>query len=73
MSVGTGVISDYIDDERLIFHGYFGFFVYGLKAEKITFAADLEKAVGTTIIQGSEGVAVRVSTDGNIMQLYFYP
>ena len=73
MSIGIGVIPDYIGDDILIFHGYFGLFVYDLKAEKITFAVDLEKAVGTTIIQGSEGVAVRVSADGNTIQLYFYP
>lgn len=73
MSVGIGVFPDYADDDILIFHGYFGLFVYDLKAEKITFAADLEKAVGTTIIQGSEGAAVRVSADGNTIQLFFYP
>jgi hypothetical protein len=73
MSVGVGVIPDYADDELLIFHGYFGLFIYDLKAGKITFAADLQKAVGTTIIQGSEGAAVRVSADGNAMQLFYYP
>ncbi len=73
MSVGIGVIPDYEGGDLLIFHGYFGLFVYDLKAEKITFAADLEKAVGTTVIQGSEGAAVRVSTDGNTIQLYYYP
>jgi beta-lactamase regulating signal transducer with metallopeptidase domain len=73
MSVGIGVIPDYADDEILIFHGYFGLFVYDLKAEKITFAADLGKAVGTTVIQGSEGAAVRVSADGVTIQLYYYP
>lgn len=73
MSIGVGVVPDYADDNILIFHGYFGLFVYDLKAEKITFAADLGKAVGTTIIQGSEGVAVRVSSDGNTIQLYYYP
>jgi hypothetical protein len=73
MSTGIGVIPDYEDGGILIFHGYFGLFVYDLKAEKITFAADLEKAVGTTVIQGSEGAAVRVSADGNTIQLYYYP
>jgi hypothetical protein len=72
MSVGVGVIPDYADDELLIFHGYFGLFIYDLKAGKITLAADLQKAVGTTIIQGSEGAAVRVSADGNAMQLFYY-
>lgn len=72
MSVGVDVIPDYADDDILIFHGYFGLFVYDLKAEKITFAADLKKAVGTTNIQGSEGAAVRVSADGMTIQLYYY-
>jgi len=71
--MSVGVIPDYADDELLIFHGYFGLFIYDLKAGKITFAADLQKAVGTTIIQGSEGAAVRVSADGNAMQLFYYP
>jgi beta-lactamase regulating signal transducer with metallopeptidase domain len=73
MSVGIGLIPDYADDELLIFHGYFGLFVYDLKTNKITLAVDLKKAVGTTIIQGSEGAAVRVSTDGITIQLYYYP
>ncbi len=73
MSAGIGVIPDYEGGGILIFHGYFGLFVYDLKAEKITFAADLKKAVGTTVIQGSEGAAVRVSADGNTIQLYYYP
>ena len=73
MHVGIGVICDYADSERLIFHGYFGLFVYDLELGEVTFSADLEKAVGTTIIQGSEGAAVRVSADGNTIQLYFRP
>jgi beta-lactamase regulating signal transducer with metallopeptidase domain len=73
MSIGIGVFPDYDDDELLVFHGYFGLFVYDLKAGKITFAADLGKAVGTTVIQGSEGAAVRVSDDGNTIQLCYYP
>ncbi|MGI6345195.1 MAG: DUF5301 domain-containing protein [Bacillota bacterium] len=73
MSAGIGVIPDYEDGGILIFHGYFGLFVYDLKAEKITFAADLKKAVGSDIIQGSEGAAVRVSADGHTIQLFYYP
>jgi len=72
MSVGIGVFPDYIDDETLIFHGYFGLFVYDLKEEKIAFAVDIGKAVGMTQIQGSEGAAVRVSEDGSTIQLYSY-
>jgi len=72
MSVGVEVIPDYIDDSKLIFHGYFGLFVYDLNAEKITLAVDIGKAVGTTQIQGSEGAAVRVKEDGTLIQLYSY-
>ncbi len=73
MDVGIGVFADYADDERVVFHGYFGLFIYDLKAEKIIFSADLLKAVGTTVIQGSEGAAVRASADGDTIQLYYYP
>jgi hypothetical protein len=78
MSIGVGVFPDYTDGKILIFHGYFGLFVYDLKAEKMIFAVDLKKAVDTTIIQGSEGAAVqvsadvRVSADGDIIQLYIF-
>lgn len=72
MSIGVDVILDYADENIVVFHGYFGLFVYDLNAEKITFAADLEKTVGTNGIQGSEGAAVRVSEDGNTIQLYSY-
>ena len=70
--VGIGVFIDYADDNVLVFHGEFGLFVYDLKAEKITFSADLEKAIGTTNIQGSEtgGVVIRVNADGSTVQLY---
>ena len=47
--------------------------VYDLRESKVTFAADLEKALGTTSIQGSEGVGVSVSADGGTVQLYFHP
>jgi hypothetical protein len=70
--VGIGGFIDYADDDVLVFHGEFGLFVYDLKAEKITFSADLEKAIGTTNIQGSEtgGAVIRVSADGSTVQLY---
>lgn len=69
--IGIGVFIDYADDNVLVFHGEFGLFVYDLKAEKIIFSADLEKSIGTTIIQGSEPSAIiRVSADGSTVQLY---
>ncbi len=72
-SLGIAVVIDYVDEDILVFHGYFGLFVYSFGPKEITLAVDLEKAVGTTIIQGSEGAAVRVSADGSTVQLYFYP
>lgn len=73
MGVGVGVSVDYADDELLVFHGWFGLFIYDLKQEKIAFAADLEKALGTASVQGSEGADVCVSADGSLVQLYFLP
>jgi len=45
MSIIISVISNYVDDEILIFHEYFGLFVYDLKAKKITSAADLKSCM----------------------------
>lgn len=72
-NIGIGVFLDYADDDIVIFHGYFGLFVYDLKAREIVFSMDLKKSVGTTNIEGSEGAAVRVSADGSVIQLYHYP
>lgn len=70
MTIGVGILSDYESDDKIIFHGYFGAFVYDLKAEKITLAVDLEKALGTNQIQGSHYVNVVVNSDGSEMLLY---
>lgn len=44
-SVGDVIILDYADDEKIVFHGYFGLFVYDLRKENITLAVDLNQAV----------------------------
>jgi beta-lactamase regulating signal transducer with metallopeptidase domain len=72
-SSGIGVFLDYADDDIIVFHGYFGLFVYDLKNEEIKLSVDLQKSVGSTDIQGSCGAGVSVSTDGSTIQLYYYP
>lgn len=69
-NVGVGVFLDYANDNIVIFHGYFGLFVYDLKDQKMVMSIDLKKAVGTTDIQGSDTADVRVSSDGSLIQLY---
>ena len=71
-TVGVGVILDYAGDDFIVFHGYFGLFAYNLNSEKLVMSVDLKKAIGTTVIQGSIGAAVRVSADGSVIQLYYY-
>lgn len=61
--VGIGVSTDYADENIVVFHGYFGLFVYDLKESKITFSMDLGAATGTTNMQGSYAVAVFVDTE----------
>ena len=72
-SFGVGVFLDYADDDIVVFHGYFGMFVYDLKSEQMKLSVDLQKSVGSTNIQGSCGAAVSVSADGSTIQLYYYP
>ncbi|NCC67120.1 MAG: hypothetical protein EOM14_02830 [Clostridia bacterium] len=72
-SFGIGVFLDYADDDIVVFHGYFGLFIYDLRSEKIKLSVDLQKSVGCTNIQGSCGAAVSVSADGSTIQLYYYP
>ena len=47
MSTGVAILSDYESDDKIVFHGGFGVFVYDLKAEKMIVAMDLEKTIGT--------------------------
>ena len=58
--VGVGVMTDYADENIVVFHGYFGLFVYDLQRSEIRLALDLAAATGTTNIQGSYGNLVSV-------------
>lgn len=61
---------DYADDRMVIFHSYFGLFVYDIKTEKIVNSLDL-KAIGCQKVQNGGHTRVVVSTDGN--HVYLYP
>ena len=58
--VGVGVVTDYADENIVVFHGYFGLFVYNLQRSQIQLALDLGTATGTTNIQGGYGNFVSV-------------
>lgn len=60
---------DYASDDMLIFHGYFGLFIYDLKSLQIIRSLDL-KPLNCTAIQGDDYCDVTVSTDGNTVQLH---
>lgn len=70
MSVGIGILSDYESDEKIIFHGYFGVFIYDIKAQDIIVAIDLEKTLGTNQIQGIPYVNVVANQDGSEIMLH---
>ncbi len=61
---------DYANDDMVIFHSYFGLFVYDIKGEKIVNSLDL-KAIGCQKVQNGGPTRVVVSADGN--QVYLYP
>lgn len=60
---------DYASDEIIIFHDYFGLFIYNLDEGKITNSIDLE-AIGCNKTQGDEFCEVSVRNDGKIVQLH---
>lgn len=72
--IGIGVDTDYADETYVVFHGYFGLFVYDLQKEEITCALDLGAATGSTLIQGGLGnrVSVRNDADGLKVMLTYY-
>lgn len=71
-SMGIEVLLDYADDDIVVFHGYFGVFVYDLNAGRIRRAVDFNKTLGCTYVNGSVIVSVAVSDDGKTVQLYLY-
>lgn len=60
---------DYASDEVIIFHAYFGLFIYGLDEAKIINSIDLD-AIDCNKTQGDEFCEVSVSNDGKIVQLH---
>lgn len=64
-----GVTLDYADNDIVIFHGYFGLFVYQLSDQKIIGAVDLEP-IGCNYTQGDSYCEVFVSMDGKFVYLH---
>ena len=60
---------DYASENKIIFHGIFGLFIYDLSEMKIINSLDL-KSIGCHAIQSSNYCEVSVSQDGNIIQLH---
>ena len=60
---------DYASDDYVIFHGYFGLFVYDLNALKLVRSLDLA-SIGCGATQGDDYCDVTVSADGNTVQLH---
>jgi hypothetical protein len=60
---------DYASDNIVIFHDYFGMFVYDLDSFQIIRSLDL-KSLNCEATQGDDYCDVTVSTDGNTVQLH---
>ena len=63
------VTLDFASEDRMIFHGYFGLFVYDLDEEEIIHSLDL-KSIGCNFTQGDSYCEVSVSQEGDIIQLH---
>jgi hypothetical protein len=60
---------DFASDDIVIFHGYFGLFVYDLDSTQLVQSLDLQ-AIGCEATQGDNYCQVSVSADGNTVQLH---
>lgn len=65
-----GPLLDYADKQSVIFHDYFGLFVYDRKAQEISVAVDLEK-IGCQYTQGDRACEVLADADGR--NVYLHP
>lgn len=63
MSIGVGITTDYADENYVVFHGYFGLFVYDLQQSRMALALDPGTAFGTNNMQGSSGYMVSAYKD----------
>lgn len=69
-NTGVDIVElNYASEDRVIFHGYFGLFVYDLNTERITHSLDL-KSIRCHFTQGDAYCEVSVSQKGNIVQLH---
>lgn len=62
-------ILDYADEHTVIFHGYFGLFVYSLDDLMMTGAVNLEN-IGCQMTQGDHSCDVAVEEDGSLVYLH---
>lgn len=62
-------VLDYASEDYIIFHGYFGLFVYDLNKRTISRAIDL-KTIGCNATQGDNYNEVNVSKDGKMVYLH---
>ena len=69
MSIGVGVTTDYADENYVVFHGYFGLFVYDLQQSRMALALDPGTAFGTNNMQGSSGYMVSAYKDGDAVKV----
>lgn len=65
-----GAILDYADEDKIIFHGYFGLYIYSASAGETIGTVDL-RALGCGDTQGDNTCQIFVSKDGS--KVYFYP
>ncbi len=65
-----GPILDYGDERILIFHDYYGLFVYNIEAQRMTGALDLA-AIGCQYTQGDNYCEVIVESNGS--KVYMHP
>lgn len=63
-----GVILDYVDSHKVIFHGYAGLFVYNLDEITMESSVDLEP-IGCNYTQGDNACEVSVSDDGRYVYM----
>lgn len=62
-------VLDYASDDIVIFHGYFGLFVYDLSLKQISRSLDLHP-INCAATQGDTYCEVAVSADGETMHLH---
>ncbi|MDR5588607.1 MULTISPECIES: hypothetical protein [Clostridium] len=69
-SVGVDMVTlDYASDDIIIFHDYFGLFIYDLNELQIINSIDLQE-IDCSMTQGDEYCEVTVSNDGRTIQLH---